>query len=170
MNSEQQYPPPATPSTSRAPYIDARSYSISPPQVSVTNHRRHRRTNRTRKEGSTHLLRLIHLGISLSLILKDRIPSYNATNHQPSTLKPPNLNLKSPSEGSLTKRPRSPRWHNLPDRPPLKDQRFLSRPGGESECADSFGGFVGVGGEEVVEVGVGETRQEPFSMMGKRGG
>ena len=91
-------------------------------------------------------------------------PTHNHTKSRPTiSLPAQNACIIPPLH---TERTRPPRRHNLPQCPPLKEQRLLPRPGRVSERADGFSRFISVGGEQVVEARVAERGEEPFSVGG----
>ena len=87
---------------------------------------------------TTHLLTLLHLSIRLPVHLKYRIPA---------------------------KVRRTPRRDDPPLRTPLEQDRLLAWAGAERKSTDCDGGFVLVGGEEVVEAGVSQGGEEVFAAV-----
>lgn len=92
---------------------------------------------------------ILHINISAPIL-----SVYNATTITAYLLPLLHLRIRLPPDLKYRIPPKI-RWppcrHDLPLGPPLEEDRLLAWPGTERKGADRYGGFVGVGGEEVVE-------------------
>ena len=140
---------------------------------------------RKRAMGERILLRLVHLGVCLALILEDGIPACVSRSVTLSSFPPP-LQKKCKITHTHTKSSRPPRRHYLPlqhtisqptpteDKfpgslatymnPPLKDQHLMPRPLTVRKRTNGLGGFVFVGHEQIVETFVAQGLEKPFSI------